>query len=578
LDEAIANEDEGAKSATALELVTAQEEMERYIADQLAAGYLTDDQVAAVRGEPVEDVERDHGDANLAERTADTATSDEAGDDVDIDLSDHLHPEEPNEHDRVMTELRDRVEHANKMAERLTAARDAELIAGIPVDEWLVEAADAAAQEAHGYYNRNEAVLDDIELGSYDTTDGNVHFSINPAIPEAGDASADTAGNGRPVPPSDAPYHWPTGDTAADRHDDTRHSPPYWGTSNWPEGPPDTDPKRGGWDINVHDLDPDSGSSDTGSKQYEEVKALSGSVMGLIWDKLGTLHEKIVTNTENRTVERLRIVSGVTSVDLYKVSQVERQLTPSRYYMTTGHTGFRNGVFGGFRERKLVPLTNVSGTNVHAAKIIARQERRQQQLNNTHGSNGLRVLATAVRTAYGAKVDEHRARVIYRFEKSNFEYDHMRQRQQLSSQMNQTRYMRGSQREERRQEIRDDLRRLRQEEHRFRQHHKSVKSQNIQRRAARGTLRVSGKAIKGTAKGTAWAAKRSAAGTAKAARHTTKSAANRWAARQAGPGGTQRSPRAPGSKRSGRGPRHNTPPKAPNNAGDQHQTEDDLPY
>lgn len=189
-------------------------------------------------------------------------------------------------------------------------------------------------------------------------------------------------------------------------------------------------------------------------------------------------------------------------------------------------------------------------------------------------------LATAVRTAYGAKADEHRARVIYRFEKSNFEFKQIQQRQHLKQQMQHTRYMRGAQREERRQEIRDELRRLRHEEHRFRQHHKSVKSQTLHRRAVRGTVKASGKAIKGTAKGSAWAAKKGAKGTAKVARRTTETAANRWAARQTGPGGSSRPPRNPIGRNSGRGPRRtpNDPPKTSNGTGNQQNSEDDSSY
>src|SRR6185312_13668907 len=115
-----------------------------------------------------------------------------AGDDAATDSGEQPSAEELNDHDRVMSELRDRVEHANRMAERLTAARDAELIAGIPVDDWLVEAAGEAAREASEYYDQHGSVLDDIELGTYEMTDGNTHFSINPAIPEVADTTEDT--------------------------------------------------------------------------------------------------------------------------------------------------------------------------------------------------------------------------------------------------------------------------------------------------------------------------------------------------------------------------------------------------
>lgn len=589
LDDAIANEDEGATSTTALELVTAQEEMDRFIAEQIAAGTLTPDQVEAVRAEPLDIADADHTDgthaADPTERTADTVAGDAAGDSVNIDLADHLGPEdgEPSEHDRVMTELRERVDHANRMAERLTAARDAELIAGIPVDEWLVDAAADAAQEASEYYNRHDTLLDDIELGTYDTTDGNVHFSINPAIPEVGDTTDEPTGDWATPPPHYRPDIWPdgedtaTGDTSTGAPENTYDSPPYWDDSNWPEGPEGADPHKGGWDINVQDLDSGSGPSDSGRQQQEEVKALTGTVMEHIWNKLSLLHEKIVTSTESRTVERLRIVDGVMKVDLYKVSQIENTPLPSRYYLRTGHTGIRNGIFGGFREQKPVALKSVYGNNVSAAKIMARQERRQQQLHHARGSSGLLALATAVRTAYGAKADEHRARVIYRHEKSNFEFKHMQQRQHLRSQMQQTQQLRGALREERRQEIRDELRRLRYEERRFKQHHKTVKSQSVHHRAARGTLRASSKALKGTAKGSAWAAKKGAKGTAKVARRTADIAATRWAARQAGPGGNTRPPRNPGGRRSGRGPRRtpNQPPKAPNGSVNQQNAEDE---
>lgn len=591
LDDAIAAEDDDAARAAALELVAARDEMDRFIADQIAAGNLTEDQVDTVRGEPLPDVESEQGDAagadGPAERTTDATGQDVTGEDIDIDLGDHLRPEdgEPSEHDRVMSELRERVEHANKMAERLTAARDAELIAGIPVDEWLVDAAADAAREASEYYNRNDVLLDDIELGIYDTTDGNVHFSINPAIPEAGDAAEDSTGDWPTPPPHYQPDLVPDGgygtdDSTADQRGytgDTHDSPPYWDASNWPDGPEGADPKKGGWDIHVNDLDPGSGPHGTGSEQQEEVKALSGTVMEQIWNKLSTLHEKIVTKTENRTIERLRIVDGVTEVDLYKVSRIENTPLPSQYYLRTGHTGIRNGIFGGFREQKPVALRAVAGNHVHAAKILARQERRQQQLHHTRGSNGLMALATAVRTAYGAKADEHRARVIYRHEKSNFEYKHMQQRQHLKQQLHDTRYLRGSQREQQRQDIRDELRRLRHEEHRMRQHHKTVKAQRVHRRAVRGTLKASGKAVRVGAKGSAWAAKKGAQGTAKAARRTSETAARRWAARQAGPGGNNRPPRNPGGRRPGRGPRRtpNTTPKAPNGSGNQPNAEDD---
>lgn len=590
LDDAIAADDDEGANAAALELVTARDEMDQYIAEQIAAGKLTEDQVEAVRGEPLVDMEPDPSDAagadEPAERTTDTAAGDDTGDKVDIDLSEHLRPEddEPSEHDRVMSELRERVDHANKMAERLTSARDAELIAGVPVDEWLVEAAEDAAHEAYEYYNRNDTLLDDIELGIYDTTDGNVHFSINPAIPEVGDTPAadDATGDWPTQPPHYQPDivdegDTPLGDTTPGKPENAHDSPPYWDASNWPDGPEGADPKKGGWDINVTDLDDGSGPSGSGSEQQEEVKALSGTVMEHIWNKLSTLHEKIVTKTENRTIERLRIVDGVMKVDLYKVSRIENSPLPSQYYLRTGHTGIRNGIFGGFREQKPIAFKSVYGNNVSAAKILARQERRQQQLHHTRGSNGLMALATAVRTAYGAKADEHRARVIYRHEKSNFEYKQMQQRQHLRFQLQDTHHMRGAQREERRQEIRDELRRLRHEEHRFRQHHRTVKAQRVHRRAARSTLKASGKAIKGGAKGTAWAARKGAKGTAKVARRTTETAANRWAARQAGPGGTNRPPRNPGGRRPGHGPRRtpNQSPKAPSGSGNQPNSEEE---
>jgi hypothetical protein len=501
--------------------------------------------------------------ASDADAIEDADTDTGEADDVDYDLGDYIDNQGKGnadpaqvERERVLTELQDRIDHANRMADHIQAAQDLGALGGY-VDPYLADAAREASEAVQAYLDRypdefadvaaTSSVEDDVTRWTFDVPDTDV------VPPLHGDMDTDLGDGG------------PEGSAIGD--DPDLGSAETWDPLSFrPED--DTTIHVGDVDSSVPMPDDLKGVPKT---DYEEVKTLGGAIMEKVWGRLSQLHERVVTKSDDRTIERLRILDKALKVDLYKITHGEDDFQRSAYYLATGRTGFRGGIQRGFREQQPVALRRAHGSDVRASNIIARQTRRQDVIHNTRGSAGLRTFAQVVKSTYDAKRDAHQSKLIYKHERTNARYDLTRERQALHARMIESRHDRGPRGDRTREAIRAEFRELRDRERDLRQHHRNVRRQGLGHRAVRTGGRLTGRAAVGSAKLGYKAAKGGARQGYKAAtnvaRRTNDRIGDLAAKRAAERTGTPVSPRPAGTPRPPRDPSTPRTPAAPRTPG-----------